>query len=91
MIYTALLIIRGAAGSRTRVQTGSKNAFYMRIIRLVVGREQEGCGPTPAVFLLVFELPSGPWQPYPSVYDAQSATPEGEASRGAKGGVNPSD
>ena len=60
----------GAAGSRTRVQTSSKTAFYMLSFQLIVGEVPAKSHPTLSLFLLIFELPSGLRQPYPSFFDA---------------------
>jgi len=64
--------LRGAAGSRTRVQTVSRTAFYMLIFQLIVGEMQGGNSPTATLFLLVFEPSSGLRQPYPSFCDARN-------------------
>jgi hypothetical protein len=57
----------------------------MRIIRLAVRRVQEGCGLTPAVFLLVFEQQSEYWQPYTCINIPQNVMPEGAFSHGGEG------
>jgi len=63
-------IFCGAAGSRTRVQTSSKTAFYMLSFQLIVGKVPAKSHPTLTLFPLIFELPSGLRQPYPSFFDA---------------------
>jgi len=45
----------GAAGSRTLVQTSSKNAFYMFILLLIVGKAQEEGTP---ILTLSFKISS---------------------------------
>ena len=57
---SGFILICGAAGSRTRVQTVSKNAFYMLIFQLIVGRRPAESHPTETLFPLIFELLPGP-------------------------------
>jgi len=47
VITDLFLVLSGAAGSRTLVQTSSKTAFYMLILLLIFELKQEKGHPTP--------------------------------------------
>ena len=66
--------IRGAGGSRTRVQTRNSHAFYMLISESIVGSGKERNKPALFLVPIVFGNSSGPWTTYLKLYDASSGT-----------------